>query len=230
MAKEMVQCPVCGEGFKTSQGLAGHMQSKHKESSGTTGLDDTVGELKEGKGLALSSVKSQSALERLVNELTLPELVDGQSEVFDSGVRFGIKSVLVGVQVAQVLSAMGVQQAVPIIKMAQEMRQSENQAAHVVAGELAQAVMNANREVINALGSLKPQSASADADPITRLVSTAQSIPQLFAAAQQLMEFFGGMGMPSAQPARQGVPQGKQQWVGPVEEATDEEIAEAFGD
>ncbi|RLC92149.1 MAG: hypothetical protein DRI39_08760, partial [Chloroflexi bacterium] len=62
----------------------------------------------------------------------------------------------------------------------------------------------------------------------------AQSIPQLFVAAQQLMGLFGGRGLPSVQTPMQGAPQGgntfqsTQQW-GSIEEATDEEIAEAFG-
>jgi hypothetical protein len=68
-------------------------------------------------------------IEALINDLYLPPIVDGTRQVFDSGVAYGMKSILIGVRVAQELSKMGIDQATPIIKMAQEMRQTEGQVA-----------------------------------------------------------------------------------------------------
>ncbi len=68
-------------------------------------------------------------VEELMEQLNLPPIVDGTRHVFDSGVAYGMKSILIGVRVAQELSKMGIDQAGPIIKMAQEMRQTEGQVA-----------------------------------------------------------------------------------------------------
>jgi|Deesub1362B_J571_1020462.scaffolds.fasta_scaffold04305_9 hypothetical protein len=67
--------------------------------------------------------------EALINELQLPPMVDGTRHIFDAGVEYGMKSILIGVRVAQELSKMGIDQATPIIRMAQEMRQTEGQVA-----------------------------------------------------------------------------------------------------
>ena len=56
-------------------------------------------------------------------------MVDGTRQVFDSGVAYGMTSIYIGVRIAQELSKMGIDQATPIIKMAQEMRQTEGQVA-----------------------------------------------------------------------------------------------------
>ncbi|MBW2109820.1 MAG: hypothetical protein JRI36_14340, partial [Deltaproteobacteria bacterium] len=68
-------------------------------------------------------------VEALINELQLPPMVNGTRHIFDSGVEYGMKSILIGVRVAQELSKMGIDQAGPIIRMAQELRQSEGQVA-----------------------------------------------------------------------------------------------------
>lgn len=68
-------------------------------------------------------------IEALISELSLPPMVNGSRQVFDSGVSYGMRSILIGVRVAQELSKMGIDQASPIIRMAQELRQSETQIA-----------------------------------------------------------------------------------------------------
>ena len=68
-------------------------------------------------------------VEALINELQLPPMVNGTRHIFDSGVEYGMKSILIGVRVAQELSKMGIDQAGPIIRMAQELRQNEGQVA-----------------------------------------------------------------------------------------------------
>jgi len=80
-------------------------------------------------------------IESLIKELYLPPMVDGTRTVFDAGVEYGMKSILIGVRIAQELSKMGIDQATPIIKMAQEMRQTEGQVARdtglAMGGEIA---------------------------------------------------------------------------------------------
>ena len=68
-------------------------------------------------------------IEELIKQLNLPLVVDGTRQVFDSGVAYGMTSIYIGVRIAQELSKMGIDQATPIIKMAQEMRQTEGQVA-----------------------------------------------------------------------------------------------------
>jgi hypothetical protein len=76
-----------------------------------------------------AAVTKPQPVEALIRELRLPQIVDGTREIFDAGVEYGMKSILVGVRVAQELSKMGIDQATPIIRMAQEMRQTEGQVA-----------------------------------------------------------------------------------------------------
>lgn len=221
-------CTICGEEFKTTQGLAGHMHFKHRDDAEATSADPVV-----VRG-ALAR-KNQSPLEMLVGELQLPDVVNGQAAVFDAGVQYGVRSVLIGVRVAQELSAMGVQQAVPIIKMAQEMRQSEGQAAQVIAAELAQVQMQSNRELMAALQNQHgPQPTSAP-NPMQRMLGMIQTVPQMMAAAQNLMGMFGmkslmgqqGAGAPG-QPQVQNQPSTMRS--GQPKMATDDDLKEAFHD
>jgi len=117
-----VKCEHCEEEFENTQGLSGHMRLKHPEMPP-----------RDKPAMVTKSVPT----EQLVKEMLLPTLADGQREVFDAGVQYGIKSILVGVRVAQELSKMGIDQATPIIKMAQEMRQAESQVAQQAAEEAA---------------------------------------------------------------------------------------------
>lgn len=102
-------------------------------------VQNIASEVRKGKGLrskALILTRSMP-IEALIQQLELPAVTDGTKEVFDAGVAYGMKSILIGVRVAQELSRMGVDQATPIINMAKEMRQAEGQAAEVAAREAA---------------------------------------------------------------------------------------------
>jgi hypothetical protein len=121
----MVKCEICGKELKDTQGLAGHMRLEHPEAKeGAPSTKEIV------------SVRPQP-IENLIRGLNLPQVTDGTKEIFDAGVEYGMKSILIGVRVAQELSKMGIEQATPIIKMAQEMRQAEGQAAQTAAQEAA---------------------------------------------------------------------------------------------
>lgn len=112
---EANKCDQCGEKFQTRAALMSHVRNKHP---------DVV----ETETTSKSLMKAQP-IEALIKETRLPQIVNGTAEVFDAGVEYGMKSILIGVRVAQELSKMGIDQASPIIKMAQEMRQTEGQVA-----------------------------------------------------------------------------------------------------
>ena len=191
------RCDICGrDDFKSPQALSGHKQFKHSEQAQGTQAQTTA-----------VAKKGQSPLEQLVQELKLPVMVDGQARIFDSGVEYGVRSVLMGVRVAQELSAMGVQQAVPIIKMAQEMRESEGQAAKIIAAELAGATLEGNKELRSAIGQLGSQITSSGPNP---MLSTFMSMmqPYLGQTMEGLMKGFG-KGKMGAMP-NMGVLQGEQ--------------------
>jgi len=66
--------------------------------------------------------------EALINAMVVPN-VDGELVGFDKGMKFGANLVVLGVRVAQELSAIGIQQARPVIDMAKSMREGEAMAA-----------------------------------------------------------------------------------------------------
>jgi len=72
-------------------------------------------------------------VENLIAELRLPEIVNGQREVFDAGVNYAMKNIVIAVRICQELSAMGIAQSKPLLGMAQELRQSDSQAATAAA-------------------------------------------------------------------------------------------------
>jgi hypothetical protein len=182
------KCEICGKTFKTPQALSGHIRFKHSAQPQDTSAQTTA-----------VATKKQSPLEQLIDELRLPMIVDGQAQVFDAGVEYGVRSVLVGVRVAQELSAMGVQQAVPIIKMAQEMRESEGQAAKVIAAELAGATLEGNRDLKAALQQLGSQIQTSGPNPMASMMSGVMQ-PVLSQAMQQMMGSFMGGAMPGMPP------------------------------
>jgi hypothetical protein len=228
MAEEKIICPVCGrDDFKNTQGLAGHIRQKHPGQEAPAGDVTPPGEPK-----PMSVIKrQQSPLEVLIKDLELPALVDGQAEVFDAGVQYGVRSVLIGVRVAQELSAMGVQQASPIIQMAKEMRESEGQAARIIAGELAQATLESNKEI---LGTIRSQAIAQSPNPMLAMMTQAMG-PMFSQAMGNLLTMFQPKPrqpapQPGPQPSQADQP-GVQPATGPqlgVQQATEEEVKEAF--
>ncbi|GAJ11210.1 unnamed protein product, partial [marine sediment metagenome] len=224
MVNEKIVCPVCGRNdFKNTQGLTGHMRMKHPGQEVATD-----GEVKPGQPQRMAVIKKQqSPLELLVKDLELPALVDGEAKVFDAGVQYGVKTVLVGVRVAQELSAMGVQQASPVISMAKEMRESEGQAAKIIAGELAEATLESNKQIMAAIGQ---QAVAQSSNPMLTMMTQAMQ-PMLTQTMGNVMKAFtpkpGQLpGSPAPQPNQPGT-----QPAPPVstQQATEDEVKEAFG-
>ncbi len=87
-----------------------------------------------GKGM--QTYAKGSPPEAIIEGMMLP-LVDGQTEGFEHGMKFGASIVVLGVRIAQELSAIGVQQAKPLVEMARDMRSGEAAAAKSAATEAA---------------------------------------------------------------------------------------------
>lgn len=87
----------------------------------------------QGATRALTPGKS-IPVECIIDNIAVP---DGHRESFEQGMKFGMQCLLIGVRVAQELSATGVQQAKPLIDMAKDMRAGEVQAADTAARKAA---------------------------------------------------------------------------------------------
>lgn len=161
------------------------------------------------KGRALAkggdtAVRGLMSPEALVDMMPRP---DGVNDAFVAGMKYEAMNMIRGIRMAQELSKMGISQADPIIKMAQEMRRAESQAAHEVAGELAGYISESNAQVTGSIERLRQVMGGKSDDPFTRMMSMMQSM-------QQLSQMFGmpmpgmmtgmppgaGPGMPGPQP------------------------------
>jgi len=152
-----------------------------------------------GKSLAKSPdlvAKGIMSPEALVELMPQPDGVNG---AFVAGMKYEAMNMIRGIRMAQELSKMGISQADPIIKMAQEMRKAEGQAAREVAGELAGFVSQSNARVTNSIEQLRQLIGGQSDDPFTRMLSMMQSM-------QQLSQMFG-MPMPGMMPG--GMPAGQ---------------------
>ena len=86
---------------------------------------------------------------------------------------------------------MGVQQAVPIIKMAQEMREAEGQAAKIIAAELAEATLEGNKDLRAAIGQLGSQITASAPNPLLAMMTNMMQ-PYLGQTMEKMMQIFGG--------------------------------------
>jgi hypothetical protein len=166
----------------------------------------------------------------------VPEAYNGQYNVyvagFNDGVMHGARSILAGIRAAQELSSVGVQQAVPLIKMAQEMRQAEGQAAQTIAAQLGQVTMQSNQQILSAIHDLaaqpQGQGPASDTNPLAKAVFNAmqpyivQTVGRLFSSIFKTPQSAGQpQGEPPPvghQPAEQAEPKGPPPHVKPGEE------------
>lgn len=100
--------------------------------------------------------------EALIAGLEMPD-ESGSGGVFEAGMKFGMGCILLGIRLAQEVSAMGVQQAKPLIEMAKDMRAGEAQVARAAAFEAAGEVVH---EVGGMMTVLEKQIQSVSASPI----------------------------------------------------------------
>lgn len=118
--------------------IASNMKKEHNREFGkpSTGGTSAV----QRKSPVQLSAKGASP-EAIVESLQIPEGFPMLSH-FDDGMKFGMQTIIVGVRLAQELSAIGTAQAVPLIKIASEMRAGEQAAAENAAGAAATDAVN----------------------------------------------------------------------------------------
>lgn len=145
-------------------------------------------------------------VEGIVESLPWPVSVNGEvDERFVAGMKYEAYNVIRGIRLAQELTKMGLDQAVPIIKMAQEMRQAEGQAAQVLATQLGQATMQSNQQIISAINNLAASQPGAPAPwqaMAARLAEPlfTQAMQQLSASLFKAMPQLGMTQQPAVQP------------------------------
>jgi len=170
------------------------------ENAGT--IDAVVSDLRKkgflGPKKALAITRSQP-VEEIVANLPWPMAVDGRVDpVFVAGMRYEAMNVIRGIRLAQELSKMGVEQATPVIKMAQEMREAEGQAAKIIAAELAEATLEGNKELRSAISHLGSQMQVSGPNPFASMMAGAMQ-PVLGQVMQTLMGTFAGGQVPPPQ-------------------------------
>lgn len=90
-----------------------------------------------GRGGPIRVYPQGSPPEALINAIELP-IDSNEAKIFEKGLKTGASLLVLGVRVAQELSAIGVQQAKPIMDMARSMREGEAAAAKSAAQDAAQ--------------------------------------------------------------------------------------------
>jgi len=172
-------------------------------------------------------------VEAIVDNLPWPVDVDGHVDgVFVAGMRYEAMNIIRGIRLAQELSKMGVDQATPIIKMAQEMRQEEIESAKTVGRALAQATMESNQEILTALNNLSLGGKQPSPDPMQRMIGMIRSLPQMFNAMNAMTGMLGMKPLTGLQPqaqTQQNQSQGQMSMETPgIEQIGKDEMEEAF--
>ena len=142
------------------------------------------------------------AVEAIIRGMKLPVIVlDGGKEIFDAGVTYGMKALVAGVRLAQELSQMGISQASPVIRMAQELRAGAGESARE-AGQVA--AENALAGAIEYLSQQKPGKIDIATLPNPMMGILARAMePALTQALGKMFSIFGGQ---PAQPGAQVEP------------------------
>jgi len=140
--------------------------------------------------------------EAIVDSLEYPVSADGEvNPAFVAGMKYEAKNIIRGIRIAQELNRMGLEQAKPVIEMAREMRQSEGQAAQMLASQFSQAAMQSDQQILSAIREMAaPQPAGTN--PMATAFANAAA-PLWGQALQRLFSNLSGMGgQRSAQPAQ----------------------------
>jgi len=110
--------------------------------------------------------------EAIVKDAAVPAIVGND---FKTGLEFGMNMIILGVRVAQELSAIGVQQARPLVDMARDMRAGELAAAKAGAQEAGrEAAVTVGKEIMPAVMSLDQRLSEmerpASTDPVKAMM------------------------------------------------------------
>jgi hypothetical protein len=176
------------------------------------------GKLKFGQ-VALANI-GKGSLDELVHGLIVPEVVDGRREAFNAGVEWATRSILTGVRLAQELSSLGIAQAGPLIKMAQEMRPDANQIAQQAAAE---AAIGVAKEISPAFESLKNSIVASAPNPMLTMMVDVMK-PLFGQVMSQVTKVFTRPQEPGQQPGQSAPGQGAG-----FQPMTDEERKVFFG-
>jgi hypothetical protein len=190
-----------------------YMKRCFKEVLDEEGLDSVEDQLKE-EGYKIENIrprkserrqeirKQQKAVvktgvplspEAIVELLPAPTDVDGRVDgAFVAGMRYEAMNVIRGIRLAQELSKMAIDQASPVIRMAQEMRAAEGKAADEAAMKAAAGV---GAQIMPRIDQLAAQVAGGGENPMMSLMMTLMQ-PAFQQAAQHLAKFFGATQMP----------------------------------
>lgn len=93
-----------------------------------------------GRGKGMTIFAKGAPPEAIIDAIELPDVSGEGGRPFEQGLKFGMSLVILGVRVAQELSAIGVTQAKPIVDMAKSMREGEAVAAKAAATSAASEV------------------------------------------------------------------------------------------
>lgn len=170
----------------------------------TKGSAKTTAVAKRGAGGEIQTFARGSPPEALINAIELP-LNTPDAKIFEKGLKTGAALLVLGVRVAQELSAVGIQQAKPIMDMARSMREGEALAAKNAATEAAnEAAMNVSKVFSPHLASLEDTISDlkhGGQDPVQAMM--VRTMEPMF---QQMMKMF----MPGVQlPPAGGAPDWK---------------------
>jgi len=128
--------------------------------------------------------------EFLIEQISLP-MDGGPARTFEEGMKFGASMLVLGVRVAQELSNMGLQQARPIMDMANAMRAGEAAAAKGAAAEAAYlAAEQVSSNMLPVITSLQKDKA-ATGDPMKQMMVRTFE-PMMQRVMSMVMPGFGG--------------------------------------
>ena len=175
------------------ESLASIRQQLKGEGENPGSIDAVVSELRKKGLLAFkknTAITKAQPVEEIVANLPWPVDVNGHvNATFVAGMRYEAMNVIRGIRLAQELSKMGVEQATPVIKMAQEMREAEGQAAKVIAAELAEATLEGNRDLKAAIGQMGNQMQVSGPNPFASMMAGVMQ-PVLGQVMQKVMGTF----------------------------------------
>jgi len=193
---------------KTVQVVTWNLENAGKIPHRTKGTEVAITE----KGTAVSKKDKDETMiqtfakgsppEALINSMKLPAFNDPLS--FESGMHFGLSSIVLAIKLVQEMATAGIQQAKPLIEMARDMRGGElaaakqaadsasEETAHRVVGEFAPYLESLQQ----ALAENKKEAAVVG-DPMRNMLVSSFK-PVLDNVMQQLMHsFMPGMGTPA---------------------------------
>ncbi|MBA7477659.1 hypothetical protein ES707_13073 [subsurface metagenome] len=154
---------------------------------------------KQQKFTPVKGTSSALPAEAIVENLPWPVDVNGHVDgAFVAGMRYEALNVIRGIRLAQELTKMGIDQATPVIRMAQEMRAAEGKAADEAAMKAAAGV---GAQIMPEVAALRTLIGSQGENPMASMMMTLM-MPSMQQAAQKLAGLFG-----ATQPGATGQPQ-----------------------